>query len=56
MICNTKQQAIDRVQYLAHKATSVHCSDIMKYIIKLEVKELITTWKLTRTELLEAAE
>jgi hypothetical protein len=56
MICNTKQEALDRVAYLAHKATSVPVSDLMKWIIKEEVKEHITAWELTRTELLEAAE
>ena len=52
MICNTKQQAIDRVQYLAEKVTSVACSDLMKHIIKLEVKEHITTWDITKEDIL----
>lgn len=56
MICNTKQQALDRVAYLANKVTSVPMSDLMKYLVREEVKGHIITWKLTRDELLEAAE
>jgi len=56
MICNTKQEALDRVAYLVHKATSEPESDLMRWIIKEEVKEHITTWQLTRTEVLAVAE
>jgi hypothetical protein len=58
MICNTKKEALNRVQYLAEKVTSVPCSDLMKYIIKLEVKEHISTWGITKEDILalEAAE
>jgi deoxycytidylate deaminase len=52
MICNSKQDALERIHYLSNKVTTVPCSDLMKHIIKLEVKEHILTWNITKEDIL----
>ena len=52
MICNNKQQALKRINYLANKVNSVPCSDLMKWIISTEIKDHIKDWKISREDIL----
>lgn len=52
MICNNKQEALKRINYLATKVTSVPCSDLMKWIISTEIKDHIKDWKISREDIL----
>tara|TARA_R110000868_G_scaffold411438_1_gene703934 strand:- start:451 stop:624 length:174 start_codon:yes stop_codon:yes gene_type:complete len=52
MICNTKQEALARVNKLAILA--MRSTDVMREIIKLEVKDHIVDWGITKAEFLQS--
>jgi hypothetical protein len=52
MLCNTKHEALSRIHYLAEKAVSAPCSELLKEIIKLEVKDHIINWGINKEEIL----
>jgi adenylosuccinate lyase len=56
MICNTKQEALARCNKLVHMAMT--STDVMQEIIKLELKDHIINWGISKQEFLalEAAE